>query len=79
MSSVLDAAQLERRGIPTAAICTETFVHEAHNVAAIQGLEGFEPVVIPHPLSSLTDDQIEQRADIALEGCLRVLLEAGRA
>ena len=38
------------------------------------GMTGLEPVVITHPLSTLTDAQIAERAKEAAEQAKRVLL-----
>lgn len=73
LSSVLDGTRLERQGVPTAVICTETFEHEAYNVAAIQNLEGFQPIIIDHPLSSISDEEIKQRAEQAIETIIAYL------
>ena len=37
---------------------------------AALGMPGLVPVVIDHPLSTLTDAEIEQRADQAARQCL---------
>jgi hypothetical protein len=56
---------LEALNIPTAMIVTTEFVREAANQAAVLGMPGLKPVVIEHPLSTLTDDQIAARAEQA--------------
>lgn len=57
-----DAIELEGRQLPTAVIVTSVFLHEAHMQRAALGMEALEPVVITHPLSTLTAQQIAQRA-----------------
>lgn len=61
-----DGISLETLGVPTAVIVTEQFLHEAKVQRAALGMKGLVPVVIPHPLSSLTDDEIKGRAAHAL-------------
>ena len=61
-----DAIELEARGIPTAVIVTSEFVREAGVQRAALGMTGIVPVVIAHPLSSLTDGEIAARAAAAL-------------
>ena len=61
-----DAMSLESLGVPTAVIVTSEFVHEAKVQRAALGMEGLVPVVIAHPLSSLTEADIRQRALDAL-------------
>jgi mannitol/fructose-specific phosphotransferase system IIA component (Ntr-type) len=61
-----DAIELEARGVPTAVIVTSEFVREARVQREALGMSGLAPVVIPHPLSSLTEDEIRSRAAAAL-------------
>lgn len=61
-----DGISLESLGVPTAVIVTTEFVREAKVQRAALGMEGLVPVVIPHPLSSLKDEEIRGRAAGAL-------------
>jgi hypothetical protein len=61
-----DAMSLESLGVPTAVIVTSEFVREAKAQRAALGMESLVPVVIAHPLSSLTDAEIRSRAIEAL-------------
>lgn len=67
-----DAIELEARGIPTAVIVTSEFVREAKVQRAALGMTDVVPVVIEHPLSSLTDGEIASRAAAALPQVLAV-------
>lgn len=67
-----DGYSLELLGVPTAVIVTATFLHEARVQRAALGMNGLAPVVIDHPLSSLTDAEIGGRADAALGQVLEV-------
>jgi hypothetical protein len=58
---------LERSGLPTAVVITEAFVHEAEVQRAALGMEGLRPVVIKHPLSTLTDEEIALRIQQTIE------------
>lgn len=75
-----DTVMLESKGCPTAAIVTTEFVLEAETQRDALGMAGLEPVVITHPLSSLTDVEIGQRIEQALPQIERVWLtgKAGR-
>jgi hypothetical protein len=55
-------------------IVTEVFVHEAEMQRAALGMDALEPVVITHPLSTLTDDEIAGRAREAAAAAKRILL-----
>ena len=65
---------LESLGIPAAVIVTSDFVREAEVQRAALGMTALAPVVIQHPLSSLTDEEIGARAAQALPGLVAVLL-----
>ena len=58
---VRDAIALERIGIPTAAIVTTEFVQEAELQRSALGMDGLRPVVIRHPVSSITDPELAER------------------
>ena len=61
-----DAIELEAHGVPTAVIVTSEFVREARVQREALGMTGVVPVVIAHPLSSLTDEEIAARVAAAL-------------
>ena len=63
-----DAVELERRGVPTAVIVTDAFLHEADLQRTALGAELLAPVVIAHPLSTLTPEEIAARAAQAAAG-----------
>ena len=69
-----DTVMLESKGLPTAVIVTTEFVLEAETQRDALGMAGLEAVVIPHPLSSLTDAEIGQRIHHALPQIERVWL-----
>lgn len=67
-----DAVSLEKLEIPTAVICTTEFEHEAHVQRAALGMNDLEPVIITHPLSTLTEQEIEARIQEAMPQVKRV-------
>ena len=71
-----DTVMLEAKGRPTAAIVTREFVLEAETQRDALGMTGLAPVVIAHPLSSLTDDEIQRRIEEALPQVERIWLGA---
>ena len=73
-----DSVLLESAGRPTAVIVTSEFVVEAETQRDALGMTGLEPVVITHPLSSLTDEEIAQRIDQALPKIESVWLGTAR-
>ena len=66
-------SRVETRGIPTAVIITTAFAHEADIQCAALGAERLVPVVITHPLSTLSDDDIQTRAVEAVSRIRTVL------
>ena len=71
-----DGIELEALGRPTAVIITKEFVTECVTQRAALGMPGLEPVIVDHPLSSCTDDEIRHRARQAAEQVKRLLLAA---
>ncbi len=69
-----DAATLEGLGVPTAPIVTVEFVEEAHLQRDALGVRDLEPAVIEHPLSTISQEQIRQRAQEAARQCRAILL-----
>jgi hypothetical protein len=61
-----DGISLESLGVPTAVIVTTTFLHEARVQREALGMAGIVPVVIDHPLSSISEEEIRARATQAL-------------
>ena len=67
-----DGISLEALGVPTAVIVTSEFVHEAKVQRAALGMQEIVPVVIQHPLSSLTEEEIKARAAAVLPQVVEV-------
>ncbi len=64
-------------GRPTAVIVTSEFVHEAAMQKEALGMPDLRPVVIDHPLSTLAEEAIDERAERAAPQCAAIWL--GRA
>lgn len=65
---VRDAIALERKGIPSVAIITTEFVRETELTRRAIGMQGLCPVVIDHPVSSITPSEVDSRAmQVALQ------------
>jgi hypothetical protein len=71
---IRDAVALERRGIPSAAIVTTEFVRETQLTRQAIGMPDFEPVVIDHPVSSITGEEIAARVRQIRERAERIWL-----
>jgi hypothetical protein len=55
-------------------VVTTVFLHEAHVQRDALGMADLTPVVIQHPLSTLTDAEIDLRAEEAAQQCAAVWL-----
>jgi hypothetical protein len=69
-----DSVMLEAAGRPTAVIVTQEFALEADTQRDALGMTGLSAVVIDHPLSSLTDEEIGRRIEQSLPQIERVWL-----
>jgi hypothetical protein len=54
-------------GRPVAAVVTTEFLHEAEVQRAALGMPNLAPVVIDHPLSTISEPEIDARAAQAAE------------
>ena len=74
-----DAVALEARGIPVAVVITSEFTQEAEFQRRALGMDALVPVIITHPLSSLTEEEIQGRAREVLAQAVQVWLgQTGR-
>ena len=60
--------------MPTAVICTDQFVESAKAQAAICGNPGYPFVVVPHPIGSLTAEELRDRARTAVGQAIDILI-----
>ena len=66
---------LEKAGLPAIPIITDAFRSTAKEMAELWGVPDFQFVTIPHPLASLTSDQVEERARELVHTVLKLLRE----
>jgi hypothetical protein len=69
-----DAVSLEAQNRPTAVVVTTEFLHEAQVQRAALGMEALRPVVIEHPLSTLSDEAIAARGTDAAAQAIDIWL-----
>jgi hypothetical protein len=67
---------LERAGVPAVSICTDAFAAPARAMAEMYGLPDFAPVMIPHPIASLTRAEIEANIREVIPDVIRILMGA---
>jgi hypothetical protein len=68
-----DGILLERAGVPAVSICTDSFLMSARAMAKAYGFPGYEFVTVPHPIASLDEKQIGERARDAAPEVVRIL------
>jgi len=70
----------ERLGVPSVGIMTDAFVSAAELMAEVLGMPGYPFVVIEHPISSATADELTARAvRVAGEVAARLTVRADTA
>jgi hypothetical protein len=70
---VHDGIHLDRAGIPAATICTDHFVNTAQATATVWGVPDYPVIYMPHPLSALSDADIQHQAQRLLGQAISVL------
>jgi hypothetical protein len=68
-----DGILLERAGVPAVSICTDAFIPAAEAMAKVYGFPGYRFVTMPHPLASLDQEQLGERARALVPDVLRIL------
>jgi hypothetical protein len=68
--------ELERRGLPTAAVATEPFVDEALEQARVLGMPDYRMVYVPHPVQLLSVEELHGYADNAFAAIVQRLISA---
>ena len=68
-----DGTIFEKKGIQAAAILTDTFRRPGDAMARVQGFTEYRYATVKHPISSLNEEQVRQRAVEALPQVLAIL------
>jgi sugar/nucleoside kinase (ribokinase family) len=71
---VLDAISFEKRGVPAVAVVTAPFLATGRAMAELHGMPEYPFVVVPHPFGSLTAEEVQERADAAIDRIEALLL-----
>jgi hypothetical protein len=69
-----DAISLEGQDRATAVVVTTEFLHEAEVQRGALGMDALQPVVIQHPLSTLSDEEIAARGADAAKQAIDIWL-----
>ncbi|MBI1789021.1 MAG: hypothetical protein HYR60_15935 [Acidobacteria bacterium] len=65
---------MENLRIPAVAVATHEFMTAARAQASALGRPGYDAVYVPHPIQDQTREEIEARADAAVEEIVARLL-----
>ena len=60
-------------GVPAIAVMTTRFVSAAELMSRVLGMPGYAFAVIGHPVSSATDDQLRDMAQVTIEQARQLL------
>lgn len=66
-------AQLTKRGLITAVVCSDTFMKLGTAQAKVFGVPDLPLLTIQHPLGGLNMDKVIERAAVALPQLIRVV------
>jgi alkanesulfonate monooxygenase SsuD/methylene tetrahydromethanopterin reductase-like flavin-dependent oxidoreductase (luciferase family) len=70
---VHDGVFFEDHGIPTATVVSSEFVRAARAQAGALGATDYRTVAVPHPVQTLTRDEVRALADKAFDEIVRRL------
>ena len=68
-------AQLTKRGLIAAVVCSDSFMKLGTAQARVFGVPHLPLLKIPHPLGGLNMDKVRERAAIALPQLIKVIKE----
>lgn len=64
---------IEQRGTAVAVICTGQFISSARMTAQTFGMDGYPIAVILHPIGRVTEQELDERAGVALPQVMDLL------
>lgn len=73
-----DSIKSEQLGIPSISIMTSKFVSAAEMMSRALGAEEYPFVIINHPISSASKDELKIQASIALKEGVNLILRSKR-
>lgn len=73
-----DSIKSEQLGIPSISIMTSKFVSAAEMMSRALGAEEYPFVIIDHPISSASKDELKIQASIALKEGVNLILRSKR-
>ncbi len=74
-SGIANAIELEKHGIPTLLLSTPPFYGVVKTMAELRGMPAIQWAVIDHPIGSLKDDELRQRAVVAAQQFRELIMQ----
>jgi len=71
-------AQLTKRGVIAAVVCSDTFMKLGSAQAKVFGIPDLPLLKIQHPLGGLNLDKVRERAEVALPQLIQTIKAAKR-
>ena len=68
-------AELRKRGLVTAVVCSTAFQKLGQTQAKIFGVPDLPLLIIPHPLGGLDIDSVRERAEVASPQLIKLIQE----
>ena len=68
-----DGVHVEKAGIPSVTICTDSFIETSNSMAAMWGASGYPVIFTPHPIADLSDEQLRSHADEIFDTVVTIL------
>lgn len=75
-SGIVNAIELEKRGIPTLLVSTTPFTDAVKTSASLRGMPAIRWAIVDHPIASLKEDELRKRAIAAVAQLPELMLEA---
>ena len=70
-----DAMETELLGVPSTVLTTKPFVSQARTMSRMRGDSNYGLAIIDHPIVTLNDEELMERARIAADQVLRHVLD----
>jgi hypothetical protein len=64
-SGIVNAIELEKRGIPTMLVVTTPFLEAVKTSASLRGMPAIRWAIVNHPIASLGEEELQRRAVLA--------------
>jgi len=77
--SVIDAANLEKAGVPTVVLISRSFCPLGQIVARGEGHHGLPIIMLPHPIGEADESEIARKGTDAAAECVRLLTTPAEA